>query len=94
MNKFFKWLVLSSDNPKEVAMTIKGIVIMFIPSLIGFLGDMGLQVAESDVVFYVTLAVSSIGAALTVVGLVRKLINTFGEKEIVAFKAKKKVAKK
>tara|TARA_R110000868_G_scaffold175724_3_gene412912 strand:- start:1620 stop:1895 length:276 start_codon:yes stop_codon:yes gene_type:complete len=90
MEKFFKWLVLSSDNPKEVALTIKGITMMFIPSLIGFLGDLGLNIAQSDVVFYITLATSSIGAALTLVGLVRKLINTFGEKEIVAFKAKKK----
>jgi hypothetical protein len=90
MNQFFKWLVLSSENPKEVALTIKGIVMMFVPALIGFLGDMGLDLAQIDVVFYITLATSCIGAALTLVGLVRKLINTFGEKEIVTFTAKKK----
>lgn len=94
MNKFFKWLVLSSEDPKQVALTIKGIILLSLPTLMGFLGDIGINVAESDVVFYITVCVAILGLILTIIGLVRKLINTFGEKEIVAFKAKKKVAKK
>ena len=90
MNNFFKWLVLSSENPKEVALTIQGVLVAAVPGAVMFLDQMGVKVLQNNIVDVIVIAVSAVGLLLTVVGLIRKLINTFGPQDIVVFKAKKK----
>jgi len=90
MSKFLKWLVLSSENPKEVALTIEGIIVSFVPGLLFFLEGMGVSVLEKDIVAIITIVIGAIGLLLTIIGLIRKLINTFSAEEVVVFKAKKK----
>ncbi len=90
MNKFFKWIVLSSEDPKQVALTIRGIIVLSIPTIIGLLGDAGIHVMEGDVMQYVAIVTALLGAFLAIVGLVRKLLNHFTEEEVVVFKTKKK----
>lgn len=90
MNKFLKWIVLSSEDPKQVAMTIRGIIMLSIPTIIGLLGDAGIHVMEGDIMQYVAIVTALFGAFLAIVGLVRKLLNHFSEEEVVVFKTKKK----
>lgn len=81
---------MSSENPKQVALTIRGIIVLSIPTIIGLLGDAGIHVMEGEVMQYVAVVTALLGAFLAIVGLVRKLINHFGEEEVVVFKTKKK----
>lgn len=90
MNKFFKWIVLSSEDPKQVALTIRGIIVLSIPTIIGLLGDAGINVMEGAVMQYVAIVTALLGAFLAFVGLIRKLYNTYSEEEVVVFKTKKK----
>lgn len=90
MNSFFKWLVLSSEDPKQVALTIRGIIVLSIPTIIALLGDAGIKVMEGDVMHVVVIGTSILGSVLAVIGLIRKLVNHFSAEKVVVFKAKKK----
>lgn len=90
MSTFLKWIVLSSEDPKQVALTIRGIILLSVPTIIGLLGEAGINVMESQVAQYVAVATALIGALLAVVGMIRKLYNYYSEDEIVVFKSKKK----
>lgn len=92
--KFLNWLVFSSENPQETAMTIQGILVLQIPLVISFLQTAGINIVESQVTAYVTMAMGAMGAILTIIGLVRKLINTYSDKEVVVFTKKKTSIKK
>lgn len=92
--KFLNWLVFSSENPQETAMTIQGILVLQIPLVISFLQTAGINIVESQVTAYVTMAIGAMGAILTIIGLVRKLINTYSDKEVVVFTKKKTSIKK
>ena len=92
--KFLNWLVFSSENPQEIAMTIQGILVLQIPLVISFLQTAGINIVESQVTAYVTMAIGAMGAILTIIGLVRKLINTYSDKEVVVFTKKKTSVKK
>ncbi len=92
--KFLNWLVFSSENPQETAMTIQGILVLQIPLVISFLQTAGINIVESQVTAYVTMAMGAMGAILTIIGLVRKLINTYSDKEVVVFTKKKTSVKK
>lgn len=92
--KFLNWLVFSSENPQETAMTIQGILVLQIPLVISFLQTAGINIVESQVTAYVTMAMGAMGAILTIVGIVRKLINTYSDKEVVVFTKKKTSIKK
>lgn len=90
MNKFFKWLVLSSENPKEVALTIRGIIILSLPTIVELLNEAGIHALDEKGVQIAVLVTSLFGALLVVIGMIRKLVNTFSAEKVVVFKAKKK----
>lgn len=92
--KFLNWLVFSSENPQETAMTIQGILVLQIPLVISFLQTAGINIVETQVTAYVTMSIGVMGAILTIVGIVRKLINTYSDKEVVVFTKKKTSIKK
>lgn len=91
--KFFNWLVMSSENPEEASMTIRGILVLALPTLVAFLKDAGVNIAEGDIAHYVIIATAVLGALLTVVGVARKLYNTYADKKVVTFTAKKAAKK-
>lgn len=90
MDKFLNWLVFSSENPNNVALTIKGILLMAAPVVINMLQQFGVQFAEQRAVDIISSAVIVISSLLTLIGLGRKLINTFSDKEVVVFTKDKK----
>lgn len=95
--KFLNWLVFSSENPQETAMTIQGILVLQVPVIVSFLEKAGIIIPESTLTGYVTTGIAIFGAILTIVGLARKLYNTYADKQLVTFVAdskKKKTTKK
>jgi hypothetical protein len=94
MSKFVKWLVMSSENPKEFSLTIQGILALQLPLIFGFIQEMGVEVNEPEVVKIILAVVAGLGALIALTGLVRKIINTFTAKKVVVFTAEKKVTTK
>lgn len=91
MNKFVSWLVYSSENPENFSLTLKGAVATLLPVVLILASQLGFSLdganAEALVLSVITIATT----AVSLFGLVRKLVNTFKEKEVVTFvKAKKK----
>lgn len=81
-NGFWNWLVVSSADPTNVALTVKGVITAIIPYAMTYLPYLGvhvsLNVATLSNAAYTTVfaffAVSS--AAMTLYGAVRKLVIT------------------
>lgn len=104
MNKFLNWLVFSSENPDNIALTVKGILLLAVPAVLTITSQLGLSVQETNAVEAVSKATTTLAAGLTLIGIVRKLVNTFAGKKTVVFQVpdgklsttetKKKVARK
>jgi hypothetical protein len=82
-NTIVRWFVLSSANPAEVSLTVKGALIGVLPVLMAAAGLAHFNVGQDqltgifDVVAGLVQVVLTIVAALvTAYGLVRKLWNT------------------
>lgn len=80
MKKFFDWILRSSENPKNFALTAKGIlgtvisIILFLSPLIHLDLKQDQLTALGDAVIQGLLAIFSLGSIIaTVVGLVRKI---------------------
>jgi hypothetical protein len=80
IKKFWKWLVVSSENPGQVSMTIKGAGLLVIPQVVQVLTTLGLEVPETTLTANLETFVTAIGLWLTAFGLVRKVLNTSKKK--------------
>lgn len=81
---FLKWLFQSSENPSQIALTLKGVIVAAIPWIVTVAGFFHVQVASTDIasignsiVILVQASLTAIGAGIAIYGFVRKLINTF-----------------
>lgn len=83
--KFIAWILVSSEDPQSVALTVKGAAVAAIPAIL-FIAGVGhfsgitsdaLTQGISDFVTFLQYALYTIGAGVTFYGFVRKLINTF-----------------
>lgn len=80
LDKAFSWLLASSADPTAVSLTVKGVLVGVVPFLMAALGfahvDFGVDQANQIVNAIVTITQSLltvVAAAMTVVGLVRKV---------------------
>ncbi len=80
VKKFWKWLVVSSENPSQVSMTIKGAGLLVIPQIIQIVKVLGFNVQETALTSTLETAVTAIGLWLTAFGLIRKVFNTTKKK--------------
>jgi len=87
INDFINWLVISSEDPKNVSLTIKGIAIAALPSIVSLLNISGYSLDMSQFNTYFDTAINGITVVLTVVGnlvalfgLTRKVGNTIAGK--------------
>lgn len=85
MQKFISWLVYSSENPENFSLTLKGAVATLLPVVILLASQLGFSLDGSNVEQYILSAITIFTTAITLFGLVRKLVNTFKEKEVVTF---------
>lgn len=81
IEKFFKWLVMSSVDPESVSLSVKGIFLMFIPGLMQFLTQIGVNVDANVFVHWINVVTGSLGIVLLAIGLFRKLF--LGQETIV-----------
>ena len=72
LDTFFNWLVTSSANPDETAMTIKGILILQVPMIIDILGQFGINLNQNIFISDIGTAALVFGAGLGIIGIVRK----------------------
>lgn len=75
MSSFISWLIISSANPESVGMTVRGILVVLVPLIASWFG-LGQDESNALVEAIVQLIVSAmtlIGVAMTVFGLLRKL---------------------
>ena len=80
IQKFFNWIVLSSENPQQAGATIQGALLSVVVYIIAGANFLNFNVSEGDVEGIIFLVSSLATALLTVFGLVRKLYNTFKRK--------------
>jgi hypothetical protein len=91
MNKFVSWLVYSSEYPENFSLTLKGAIATLLPVVLLLASQLGFSLDGANVEALVLSVITIATTAVTLFGLVRKLVNTFKEKEVVTFvKAKKK----
>lgn len=85
INKFFNWLLISSENPSQGALLMKGLTSLGVVQLLfsTVLPSLGVHVAwdlssVGDSLYNITFALlTAISAGVALVGGVRKLWNTF-----------------
>ena len=95
MKKFISWLVYSSEDPKSVGLTFKGLALFALTEIAKVLSDAGIIIPETEISVLVIKTAAVVTVLFIGIGFVRKLINTFSPTEkIVVFKAKKSVDKK
>lgn len=93
MKNFLNWLVFSSENPENFSLTLKGAVATLLPVIILLVQQLGFSLDGVNIEQYILSAITVLTTFVTLVGLVRKLYNTYSQKEVVVF-TKKKTSKK
>jgi predicted histidine transporter YuiF (NhaC family) len=78
-----KWLLVSSSDSEQVSLTIRGLLVGFIPAIMfaaGFahvnIGQDQLNELVNGIVSFIETLLTLIATAMTLFGLVRKLWNT------------------
>jgi hypothetical protein len=70
---FWNWLVTSSSDPTQVALTVKGIITAIVPVLAVFIHAPNLSTLPDDIYSAVVAVFAVFSAAITAYGLIRKL---------------------
>jgi hypothetical protein len=73
MNTFWNWLVKSSADPTQVALTAKGIISTVVPVLLVFVHNPNLSSLPDDVYSLIVAAFGVYSAIAIVFGLARKI---------------------
>lgn len=93
MKNFLNWLVFSSENPDNFSLTLKGAVATLLPVFIMLAQQLGFTLDSVNVEAFVLSVIAIATTVVTLIGLIRKLYNTYSSKEVVVF-TKKKASKK
>lgn len=73
MNNFFRWLVVSSANPENVSMTLKGILLQYVGVLFAVLMYFKVPFSQEVIYQFIGYFCAFIGAGLGIFGLARKM---------------------
>jgi len=80
----WKWLVVSSADPAKMSATARGVLTLVIPAIVLFAPVLGItlpHVESTELVNDLTVIIfnlwTALGLAITTLGMVRKLKNTF-----------------
>jgi hypothetical protein len=76
-NKFWNWLVVSSEDPTKVAATVKGALGVLVSLLALTIHGANFSDLPDQVYTIVVDVFGIISSAIAVAGLIRKFINTF-----------------
>ena len=92
--KFIDWLVYSSEKPENLSLTLKGAVATLLPVVIMLAQQLGFTLDTANIDAFMLSSITICTTAITLLGLVRKLYNTYSDKEVVVFTKKKTSNKK
>lgn len=73
VDKFFKWVVVSSANHQQASLTIKGILLQHVGLGILVLGALNVNISNDQLISDIGRISSMIGTGLAIVGMLRKL---------------------
>jgi uncharacterized membrane protein len=76
MKKFIKWLVISSADPSKVSLTVRGALLSIIPTVILIAQMLHMEWSLEQLTQLVEGITAIIATALTLFGLIRKLVLT------------------
>jgi len=65
----------SSENPNNLAMTVKGILLGLVPIAVIIFTNVGIDITSGELTEIVNAVVALIAGVVTVIGLVRKIMN-------------------
>ena len=85
--KFLNWLVVSSEDPTAISLTVRGLLVTAVPYIIGIAGFAHFQTLASTtpdiynvlinyIVQFINDALTAIGSVMAIYGILRKLFNT------------------
>lgn len=91
MKKIFKWLVISSADPKKISLTVKATLMGIIPLAIALSGmadvpleQNSMQAVATSVAQFVETALTLVSVTLTTAGLIRKVyLSVIGENAVL-----------
>jgi len=92
MNKLINWIIYSSENPENFSLTIKGALLTVLPVVVMLINQLGFSLDGANAEAFVLSIVTICTTMITLFGLIRKLVNTFKQKEVVAFVKDKKLS--
>lgn len=90
--KILDWLLASSADPQKVSLTLKGVLIGVIPTIIAFAGLTGVTIPDQEALtsivndgsMIVQILLGMVASAMTVWGLLRKIWRTWnGTNEVL-----------
>lgn len=67
----------SSENPEQLSLTIKGLLMFAVPIIVTVAKQNGVEVLESDIISFIDSVYVAIATTITLVGLLRKFRNSF-----------------
>lgn len=73
MNKFLDWLVISSQDPAEFSLTLKGIMLQYVAVILLALRYFDVPLTETQVYEFIGIFTTITGTLLGLFGLIRKL---------------------
>lgn len=80
IKKIWNWLVLSSANASKISLTVKGVLLGLLPTIVYFSGILGLHtsidilnIVVNDISMVIVELGTLISVAATVIGLIRKI---------------------
>jgi hypothetical protein len=82
LDKFWNWLVTSSANEGQIALTVQGFLATGIAYIIGIVGATHLNIPDlstnlnflaSEIILFIQYGLGIVGVISTVVGIVRKI---------------------
>lgn len=74
--KIKNWLLYSSTDPEKIALTVKGLLITSVGSIVTFSSLFGVNLTEDLVLQKIQAAFIVVGSIVAMLGLVRKVLRT------------------
>jgi len=85
MKKILTWLVYSSENPENFSLTLKGAALTLLPVVLLLANQLGFSLDGVNAEQFVLSVITVCTTAITLIGAIRKVINTFNGTKTVAF---------
>lgn len=77
MKSFYNWLLVSSANPENTSMTIKGILLQYVSVIIASMAVLGVPLMDTQLIHYIDVGCAILGGLLGIFGLGRKIYYQF-----------------